>query len=153
MVKGVSAGIGIWLGKAVIESWKVLDNGKINVRDNMYVNDRSINKFPISFEKVNGKMKVSCPYLLSVEEMPVECNELIFADCFFSAEFYVAAMKQKTCLENTVLEKYGIEKTKALLQEQFEGEKLRSIIEEYFPTIYREGRGNELLTNSNFKKF
>ena len=153
MVKGVSAGIGIWLGKAVLESWKVLENGKINVTGNMYVNDRSINKFPISFEKVDGKMKVSCPYLLSVKEMPVECNEIIFADCFFPAEFYIAAMKQATALENIVLEKYGIEKTKALLQEQFEGEKLRSIIEEYFPTIYREGRGNELLTNSNFKKF
>ena len=53
MAKGVSAAIGTWLGKAVLESWKVLENGKINVRGNMYVNDRSINKFPISFENVD----------------------------------------------------------------------------------------------------
>ena len=81
----------------------------------MYVNDQSINKFPISFEKIDGKMKVSCPYLLSLQEMPVEYNELIFADCFFPAEFYIAAMKQTTSLENIVLKEYGIEKTKALI--------------------------------------
>ena len=59
-------------------------------------------------------------------------------------------MKQKTYLENIVLEKYGIEKTKALLQEQFEGEKLRSILEEYFPKIYREGRGQRAANKFEF---
>ena len=150
MAKGVSAEIGIWLGKAVLESWKVLENGKIKVTGNMYVNDRSINKFPISFEKVDGKMKVSCPYLLSVQEMPVECNELIFADCFFPAEFYIAAMKQATALENIVLEKYGFEKTKALLEEEFEGEKLNAILEKYFPTVYREDRGQRAANKFEF---
>lgn len=128
-----------WLDKCVNGVWRLNEDGVIDVKGSVYINNTLIAKFPVLFGNVDGIFMCRCPNLSSVEGFPTHAKQYIFDKCLFPAHYYLGAIEQGIDIENYL--------AKNILQLQVSDDEVKQI-EHNFPNVYHTYRGH-----LNSKKF
>lgn len=133
-MKGLNANMAIWISKYTRGRWKVNEETeKIDIEGNVIITDSRMEKLPLSFGSVTGKILFKgCHSLKSIEGFPEHALFVEFEDCLLPAEFYIDAIKENVTLEESISKKMEI---------VLENKETFDLISSVFPEIVHEKRG------------
>ena len=129
-MNGITSNDAEWLSRHTKGSWKI-EHEKIVVLGNIYIDNPSLERMRLTFERVTGTFSCqNCVSLKYVEGMPTSAGRYVFENCLFPSDWYVGALTHgisvEKYVENNVL--------KEITAHPY-------LVKEHFPRIFNSHRG------------